>query len=88
MLAAVLDDDWPVERLEPLLLVLLRAGAYELSERPAVPARVVISEYLAVADAFFSAKEPALINGVLDRMGRALRPEELAPQEAERPGEG
>ena len=67
--------------------VLLRAGAYELSERPAVPARVVISEYLAVADAFFSAKEPALVNGVLDRIGRALRPEDFAPREAEGPGQ-
>ena len=87
MLAAVLDEEWPVERLEPLLLVLLRAGAYELSDRPGVPARVVISEYLAVADAFFSAKEPALVNGVLDRMGRALRPEEFAPEDADGSGE-
>ena len=82
MLAAVLDEDWPVERIESLLLVLLRAGVYELSARPAVPARVVISEYIAVADAFFAGKEPGLVNGVLDRIGRALRPEEFAPQEA------
>ena len=87
MLAAVLDEDWPVERLEPLLLVLLRAGAYELSARPGVPVRVVISEYLAVADAFFSAKEPAMVNGVLDRIARALRPEDFARQEADGPGE-
>lgn len=88
MLAAVLDEDWPVERLEPLLLVLLRAGAYELSARPAVPARVVISEYLAVADAFFSAKEPALVNGVLDKIARALRPEDFPGDFAQRSGEG
>ena len=81
MLAAVLDEDWPVERIESLLLVLLRAGAYELSARPAVPARVVISEYIAVADAFFAGKEPGLVNGVLDRIGRALRPEEFAPHD-------
>lgn len=86
MLAAVLDEDWPVSRLEPLLLALLRAGAYELSARPGVPARVVISEYLAVADAFFSGKEPALVNGVLDRIARALRPEEFAPREADPSG--
>lgn len=82
MLAAVLDPDWPVERLETLLRVLLRAGVYELSERRGVPVRVAISEYMAVADAFFSAREPALVNGVLDRVARALRPEECTPDSA------
>ena len=82
MLAAALDEDWPLERLETLLLVLLRAGVFELSERRAVPVPVVISEYMAVADAFFSGKEPALVNGVLDRIARALRPEECAPPAA------
>jgi N utilization substance protein B len=82
MLAAVLDEDWPVERLETLLLVLLRAGAYELSARTAVPVRVAISEYIALADAFFAGKEPGLVNGVLDRVGRALRPAEFEPESA------
>ncbi len=82
MLAAVLDPDWPVERLETLLRVLLRAGVYELSERRAVPVRVAISEYMAVADAFFSGREPALVNGVLDRVARALRPEECTSEPA------
>ncbi len=86
MLAAVLDPDWPVERLETLLRALLRAGVYELSERRAVPVRAAISEYMAVADAFFSGREPAMVNGVLDRVARALRPEECTP-EPEAPAE-
>jgi N utilization substance protein B len=77
MLAAVLDEDWPVERLETLLLTVLRAGAFELADRREVPVRVVISEYVAVADAFFAGKEPGMVNGVLDRLARALRPEEF-----------
>ncbi|MEE9209377.1 MAG: transcription antitermination factor NusB [Kiloniellales bacterium] len=75
MLAAVLDQDWPVERLEILLQILLRAGALELSRRPEAPVRVVISEYVDLAGAFFGGKEPGLVNGVLDRLARALRPE-------------
>lgn len=78
MLAAVLDEDWPLERLETLLTIVLRGGAYELSERPAVPVRVIISEYVHLADAFFGGKEPAMVNGVLDRIARSLRPEEFA----------
>lgn len=78
MLAAVLDEDWPLERLETLLTIVLRGGAYELSARPEVPARVIISEYVHLADAFFGGKEPAMVNGVLDRLARALRPGEFA----------
>ena len=77
MLAAVLDDDWPVERLETLLRVLLRVGALELSRRQEAPVRVVVSEYVDLAGAFFGGKEPGLVNGVLDRLARALRPEDF-----------
>jgi N utilization substance protein B len=77
ILARGLASDWPIERLEAILRAILRAGAYELLARGDVPARVVISEYLEVAHAFFSGKEPALVNGVLDRLGRLLRESEL-----------
>ena len=75
MLAAVLDEGWPVERLETLLQILLRVGALELTRRPETPVRVVVSEYVDLAGAFFGGKEPGLVNGVLDRLARALRPE-------------
>lgn len=77
MLAAVLSEDWPVERLQTLLKVLLRTAVYELSERLDTPVKVVITEYMDLAHSFFSEKEPALVNGVLDRVARSLRPEEL-----------
>lgn len=84
MLSACLDDAWPVERMEILLRAILRCGAYELFSRPGVPARVVISEYIRVADAFFAGKEPPLVNAVLDRLARVLRPEELAAENSSR----
>ncbi|WP_282609138.1 transcription antitermination factor NusB [Pelagibius sp. Alg239-R121] len=77
MLAAVLSDDWPIDRLQTLLKVLLRTAVYELSERLDTPVKVVISEYMDLAHSFFSEKEPALVNGVLDRIAHSLRPEEL-----------
>jgi N utilization substance protein B len=81
MLAACLDEAWPVERMEILLRAILRCGAYEMFSQSAVPARVVISEYIRVADAFFDGKEPSLVNAVLDRLARVLRPEELAEED-------
>ncbi len=42
-----------------------------------MPARVVISEYVDVAHAFFEGDEPRVVNGVLDQIARKLRPGEL-----------
>jgi transcription antitermination protein NusB len=72
-ISAALVDEWPLARLDAVLRAILRAGAWELVHRPDVPARVSISEYISIAHAFFSGKEPGLANGVLDRLGRTLR---------------
>jgi N utilization substance protein B len=72
-ISAALVEEWPLARLDAVLRAILRAGAWELVHRPDVPARVSISEYIAIAHAFFTGKEPGLANGVLDRLGRTLR---------------
>jgi N utilization substance protein B len=77
MLTSALSDEWPIHRLETVLRAILRAGTYELVARPDIPPRVIISEYLDVAHAFFAGKEPAMVNGVLDRLARTLRAEDL-----------
>ena len=76
-LSAALSDEWPLTRIETLLRLILEAGAYELVHRPDIPPRVTISEYVAIAYAFFEGREPGLANGVLDRLARALRPADL-----------
>jgi transcription antitermination protein NusB len=76
-ISAALTPDWPLARLDAVLRAILRAGAYELAHRPDVPPRVAISEYTAVAYAFFAGKEPGLVNGVLDRLARTLRTGEV-----------
>ena len=69
-IVGVLTPDWPLERLDSVLRSILRAGAFELAHHPQTPARVVISEYMAITDSFFSGREPALVNGVLDAIAR------------------
>jgi transcription antitermination protein NusB len=76
-ISAALSEEWPLARLETLLRLILEAGGYELAHRPDIPPRVTISEYVAIAHAFFAGKEPGLANGVLDRLARALRGAEL-----------
>ncbi|HTQ34398.1 MAG TPA: transcription antitermination factor NusB [Stellaceae bacterium] len=76
-LSASLSEEWPLRRLETILRLILEAGAYELAYRPDIPSRVTLSEYVAIAYAFFDGKEPGLANGVLNRLARALRADEF-----------
>jgi len=78
MVAGALDESWSVERLERLLSAILRAGAWELMAQHDLDARIVIAEYVALAHDFFGGKEPAMVNAVLDRLARGLRPDEMA----------
>ena len=78
LLRPALAEDWTLERLETVLRAALRAAVYELMARADVPARVVINEYVDVAHAFFAGREPAFVNGLLDRLARRLRPAEFA----------
>jgi N utilization substance protein B len=61
----------------------MRAAAFELIDRPLVPARVVVNEYLNVASAFFEdGEEMAFLGGLLNRMAREMRPAEPNPAPA------
>lgn len=73
-----LDPDWPLVRLDPILRAALRAAAFELIVRHDVPPRVIIGEYLEIARAFFEdGDEPTFLNGVLDRLARTYRANEM-----------
>ena len=72
-----LTADWRLGRVDATLRAILRSGAFELAHRPDVPGRVVITEYVDVAKAFFEDEVPAMVNGVLDTLARKLRPAEF-----------
>ena len=74
-IVGVMTPDWPLERLDAVLRAILRAGAFELVARPETPAKVVISEYMAIADSFFEGRETALVNAVLDALARQAEAE-------------
>lgn len=76
---AQLAEGWRLTRVDSTLRAILRAGVFELIERSDVPARVVISEYVEVAKAFFSEDEPRVVNGVLDKIARRTREAEFTP---------
>ncbi|MDS9468015.1 transcription antitermination factor NusB [Paracoccus sp. MBLB3053] len=72
-----LVEKWPIDRIDPVLRALFRAAGSELVERGAPP-KVVISEYVRIAQAFFpEGREAKFVNAVLDHMAREARPEEF-----------
>jgi N utilization substance protein B len=72
-----LAEGWRLTRIDSILRAVLRSGAYELLARSDVPARVVITEYVDIAHAFFDDEAPKVVNGILDRLGRTARPDEF-----------
>ncbi len=66
---------WPIARIDPTLRALFRAAGSELVAGD-TPPKVVIVEFVQVAEAFFpDSKEPKFVNAVLDHMAREARPE-------------
>jgi N utilization substance protein B len=77
LIDAALEATWPLKRIEAILRAVLRAGAFELDQRSDVPARVVVSEYVDVANAFVDREETGMVNAVLDQLARKLRAAEF-----------
>jgi len=66
---------WPIARIDPTLRALFRAGGAEMVDTD-TPPKVVITEYVEIAKAFFpDGREPKFVNAVLDHMAREARPE-------------
>jgi N utilization substance protein B len=66
---------WPIARIDPTIRALFRAAGAELLDSN-TPPKVVITEFVDVARAFFpEGREPKFVNAVLDHMAREARPE-------------
>ncbi len=72
-IARRLADGWRLERLDATVRAILRAGVFELANRPDVPTEVAIDEYVEVAKSFFEGTEPGFVNGALDGVARDVR---------------
>lgn len=76
-IAGALNTGWTLERIDATLRALLRAATFEIIGREDVPARVILDEYVRVADAFFGDTEVGFANGVLNGLARRVRPTEF-----------
>ena len=77
MIDRALVAKWPINRIDPTVRALFRAAGAELLEGLSPP-RVVITEFVDVAGAFFpGGREAQFANAVLDHMAREAQPGEF-----------
>jgi N utilization substance protein B len=87
LLNGVLSEELPLVKLELLIQAILRAGAYEIIARQDIDPPLTISEYVDVANSFFVRRESTIVNGVLDRLAREVRPGDMGDRPHAKQGE-
>jgi len=68
-----LSDDWDFNRLDKILIAILRSAFYEIIFQSNTPYKVIIDEYVEISHSFFSGKEPNFTNAILDKLSEAHR---------------
>jgi N utilization substance protein B len=70
--------DRSLASLSPVERVILLIGAYELGERPETPFKVVLNEAIELGKSYGGTDGHKFVNGVLEKLARELRAEEIA----------
>jgi len=69
--------EWPIAKLNPLDLAILRLAVYELIIDRQAPFKVIIDEAVELAKEFGSESSPSFINGALGKAVKDYLPEEI-----------
>jgi N utilization substance protein B len=76
--------DRAMDELSPIEKGILLIGAYELANCPDVPYRVAINEAVELAKQYGGTDGHKYVNGVLDKLAKILRPDEISLSTAAR----
>jgi N utilization substance protein B len=80
--------DRAADQLDPIELVILRMGAYELLFKLELPYRVAINEGVELAKEFGAVESHRYINGILDKLAHKVRAIEVAANRKQRATKG
>jgi N utilization substance protein B len=72
--------NWDADRLATLDGILLQMAICELQMFPSIPVKVTINEYLEIAKEYSTPKSSIFINGVLDKLVKEYKAENLYPK--------
>lgn len=72
------DRKW--DEVSPVERAILLIGAWELVHNPKIPYRVTINEAIELGKRFGGTDGHKYVNGILDKLARQARPEEVAQE--------
>ncbi len=70
-----LGNDFVFEKLDKILLTILKAAAYEFMYKPNLSINIIIKEYLNSSNFFLEDSQTKYLNALLDNLGKKLRSE-------------
>ena len=68
-----LKDDINENKTELMIKLMIMAAIYEFMYKHRTPVKVIISEYLKVADFFVQGSQKAFLNAILDKVSKVTR---------------
>ncbi len=78
------DRKW--NEVSPVERAILLIGAWEIVHQPEIPYKVTINEAIELGKRFGGTDGHKYVNGVLDRLATAVRPDEVAEKRKQRNG--
>ncbi len=78
-------QNWDLERIAFLDIVILQVALAEVETFPEIPLRVTFNEYIELAKNFSTEKSPVFINGILDKIVQQLKESGAITKIAEMP---
>jgi len=76
------DRKW--DEVSPVERAILLIGAWEIVHNPDIPYKVTINEAIELGKRFGGTDGHKYVNGVLDKLAAAVRPEEVAQKRSEK----
>ena len=68
-----LKDDINENKTELMVKLMIMAAIYEFMYKHTTPVKVIISEYLKVADFFVQGSQKGFLNAILDKVSKVIR---------------
>lgn len=75
-LIAETAENWDIERIAKMDVILLKMGITELLNFPSIPTSVTLNEYIEISKFYSTPKSNIFINGILDKLVEKLKAEQ------------
>ncbi len=72
-LASIIKENWKTERMDPVMIAILRCAVYELAHKPDRKTAVIVDEYVTIASGYFEALELGFVHSALQQLAGVVR---------------